>query len=202
MEYSSFRSIEPQYFNHLTLSSLSNHDITYVDCGAFNGDTYKELISVVKCSEAYLFEPDPSNYHKLCENVCLLTGHVLCFPLAISNTYAIITLNGNEGESSAISLDGNIHIASATLDEMLGNIDIDFIKIDIEGSEESALLGATKLIERSRPIMAISLYHRQEDLWVIPELLYKLCPDYNFYLRQHFNNSFDLVFYAVPKRTK
>ena len=75
---------------------------------------------------------------------------------------------------------------------------VDMLKLDVEGSEVSALLGAARTLRDSRPVLAISAYHRPEDLWVLPDLLAELCPDYRLYLRQHTNNSFDLVLYGVP----
>jgi FkbM family methyltransferase len=41
---------------------------------------------------------------------------------------------------------------------------VDFIKMDIEGSERRALDGAKKTIARWRPRMAICVYHRPDDL--------------------------------------
>lgn len=95
---------------------------------------------------------------------------------------------------------GNTHIATAALDDVLPGAMVDFLKIDIEGAEALALRGAHKLITRSRPVIAMSLYHKQQDLWELPELLFNLCTDYRFHVRQHFFNSFDAVLYAVPER--
>ena len=40
LEFSSFLSTEPHYFNALTLPPLQGKAITYIDCGAYNGDTF------------------------------------------------------------------------------------------------------------------------------------------------------------------
>ncbi len=45
---------------------------------------------------------------------------------------------------------------------------VDFIKMDIEGSELGALRGAESTIRRWRPKLGISLYHRPEDFFSIP----------------------------------
>jgi hypothetical protein len=86
-----------------------------------------------------------------------------------------------------------------SLDELMPNSVVDFIKFDVEGAEVPAVMGARQLIQRSRPVLVLSLYHRPADLWEIPALIASLCPNYNFYIRQHFNNSFDSVFYAIPE---
>lgn len=59
---------------------------------------------------------------------------------------------------------------------------IDFIKMDIEGSEVGALIGAKKTIHKFKPKLAISVYHKRDDLLVIPELINSIRNDYSFYL--------------------
>jgi hypothetical protein len=70
--------------------------------------------------------------------------------------------------------------------------------MDIEGAEALALIGAKKIIKKCRPILAISYYHKPDDIWEIPLLLEKQCENYKFYLRQHLYNSFESVLYAIP----
>mgnify|MGYP002389238297 CR=1 FL=1 len=67
MDFASFLSQEKQYFNALTLPPLQGKAITYVDCGAYNGDTHGELLDQpgISCAQAFLLEPDPDNYVQL-----------------------------------------------------------------------------------------------------------------------------------------
>jgi len=53
----------------------------------------------------------------------------------------------------------------------LGLSKVDFIKMDIEGSERRALLGARQTIQRYHPRMAICVYHLPDDPVVIPLLI-------------------------------
>ena len=77
---------------------------------------------------------------------------------------------------------------------------VDFIKVDAEGADLDALLGITQLIRRSSPVLAISIYHRPNDITEIPIAISNILDglDYSYFLRQHMFNSFDSVFYAVP----
>ena len=59
---------------------------------------------------------------------------------------------------------------------------VDFIKMDIEGSEVPALTGAIKTIQRHKPKLAICVYHKWDDLLVIPRLIHGIRNDYSFYL--------------------
>ena len=59
---------------------------------------------------------------------------------------------------------------------------VDFIKMDIEGAEVPALKGASETIKSFKPRLAISVYHKWDDLLVIPKLIHNLRHDYEFYL--------------------
>ena len=49
-----------------------------------------------------------------------------------------------------------------------------------------------------RPVLAICSYHRQTDLWRIPELIHSIDADYRLFIRPHLIEGWDLVCYAVP----
>jgi|GEM_PF-262418 len=209
-DFSAYRSSDAHYFNRLTLPALLGHVITYVDCGAYNGDTWAELRQQpdIVCSQAFLLEPDSRNYAALVARVaqhqhdaaCHPLCSPVCLPLAVADQYGILRFVGDQGESSAIGTGGNNHIAAVALDHVLPANRAHFIKFDIEGAEALALQGARNLIARSRPTLAVSLYHHPADLWELPELLQTLCDsNYRFYLRQHACNGFETVLYAIPQ---
>lgn len=197
--YGSFKHPEIQYFNPLTLSERQGKALRFVDGGAYNGDTYLELCGMTEVDTAYLFEPDAANFNQLTRHVAQ-TGHkAQCLPLGLSDSYRILSFNAGSGEGASISETGTSHIAVAALDDVLAGNTVDFIKLDVEGAELQALQGARKLIQRSRPVLALSLYHTPEDLWELPLALIDLGEDYRFHIRQHYFNSFDSVLYAVPR---
>jgi len=196
--YGSFQHAENQYFNRLTLDAFKDRAISFVDGGAYNGDTYLELCTLAEVKAAYLFEPDNGNFSQLVRNV-RSTGHTLqCLPLGLSDSYRVLSFNAGNGEGASIAENGTAHIAVTALDDVLAGHTVDFIKLDVEGAELQALQGAQQLIQRSRPVLALSLYHCPQDLWELPLTLSRLCEGYRFYIRQHFFNSFESVLYAVP----
>jgi len=203
--FSGYQSQDTHYFNALTLPALFGRIITYIDCGAYNGDTWAELLGQpdIVCGRAFLLEPDTRNYAALLARVTAhhqQPGHTICLPLAAADQYGILRFADGHNESSAIGANGNSHIAAVALDHLLPTEQVDFIKLDIEGAEALALQGARQLIARSRPVLAVSLYHHPSDLWELPELLHTLCgPNYRFYLRQHACNGFETVLYAIPE---
>jgi hypothetical protein len=55
---------------------------------------------------------------------------------------------------------------------------VDFIKMDIEGSEYRALEGARNTIARFHPRLAIAAYHLPTDNQSIPQLVQSIWPGY------------------------
>jgi FkbM family methyltransferase len=73
---------------------------------------------------------------------------------------------------------------------------VDFIKMDIEGYEMDALNGAHNLVKEFKPKLAISGYHRFEDLWEIPFKIKDLNPNYDLFFAHHSPIKWESVFYA------
>lgn len=67
---------------------------------------------------------------------------------------------------------GNIDSENISkMDTVLGDKEIDSIKMDIEGMELEALLGAEKIITQSKPDLAICVYHHHNDNEIISSWL-------------------------------
>jgi hypothetical protein len=76
---------------------------------------------------------------------------------------------------------------------------IDFVKMDIEGSELAALQGGERAIRKWRPKLAISLYHRPEDFYTIPQWVDSLRLGYRFYLDHYSIHHEETVLYAISE---
>jgi FkbM family methyltransferase len=194
-EYADYRSNDKHYFNKLSLKSFGKKAIKFVDGGAYTGDSYQEAMDAVKIDTAYLFEPDPKNFGRLTQ---VVSDNAICYPLALSNQEKTITFASGVGPSSAATDHGDIKIEASSLDVLFPTQHVDFVKLDIEGSEADALRGGKNLLKRCRPVMSMAMYHRPGDMWELPLLVNQLVDDYKFYIRQHDNNSFEAVFYAIP----
>ena len=64
----------------------------------------------------------------------------------------------------------SIQVPVTTIDAATDR-EVTFIKLEIEGSELQALNGARESIARNRPKMAISIYHKPEDLETLLEFV-------------------------------
>ena len=175
--------------------------MNFVDCGAYTGDTIHDFFEAgIDLKSIIAFEPDHKNFIQLTNFVESLPPKplTLCIPSGVGNKTEIKYINA-EGAASRISTEEGIPIPVISLDDILGNFSPTLIKMDIEGNELDALHGAEKNLKRHRPNLAISIYHKPEDIWEIPNYLDSLNLGYQFFLRCHGHNSFDLVLYAIPK---
>ena len=76
---------------------------------------------------------------------------------------------------------------------------IDLIKMDIEGFEIPAIIGAKKHIINDQPKLAICLYHILSDIWEIPKLIDALLPKHRFYMRHYREDeNWETVLYVIP----
>lgn len=192
------RSEGPQYFDPSIPSINSSR---FIDCGAYDGDTLLALYSSGTDIEAIAaFEPDPDNFMALSNKVINIESikQTILFPCGVWSHTVKISFSGAKGVSSSISEAGDTIIQCVAIDEILGGFRPTYIKMDIEGAEFDALLGAKKTIRANRPALAVCLYHRPEHLWQIPLLLNSWDLGYLFYLRVYKYLGQELVMYAIP----
>lgn len=178
---------------------------SYLDLGAYNGDTIREMLRYnPQLKGAIALEPDARNFRKLneyaqnvanCEVKCINAG-VWC-----ENTTLLFDASGNR--NAGIVSKGNIvskikEVNVVSVDSVLNGERVDYIKYDVEGSEKEALLGSAQTIRAHAPKLLVSLYHRSEDMFALPELVKKLNPDYSLYLRRFpYVPAWDLNLYAI-----
>lgn len=101
--------------------------------------------------------------------------------------------------SSINSEQKGIQIKTTSIDKTLQQKRATFIKMDIEGSELQALQGAKNTIATYLPKLAISIYHKNDDLITIPQYINDISKNkYHFILRHHSCYANDMVLYAIP----
>jgi hypothetical protein len=70
--------------------------------------------------------------------------------------------------------------------------------MDIEGAEARAIAGMGGILRSDRPRLAISAYHRPNDLWSLLILIRGMALGYRFWLRTYGYQTFETVLYCVP----
>lgn len=169
----------------------------FVDGGAYDGDSYEHFLRLApSVAKAYLFEPDAS----ICEKASVRIGgdkRALICNYGLWSKSDTLYFSNTGGMDGAISDKGELSIKVVAVDEYVKDR-ISHIKLDVEGAEEQALIGAKIHIKNDRPKMAIALYHRAHDLWRLPELIEKYGGSYRYNLRHYSQTMDDSIVYAHP----
>ncbi len=192
-----------QYFENDIVASAGG---AFVDCGAFTGDTLKSFLSQLKDNEYhyYAFEPEKNNYSELQNYVkANKIPNVSLYNIGLWDRKAKLGfLENHDNDALAWKLDEineetASEIAVDSLDNVLYGRRINYIKMDIEGSELKALEGSCKVIQEQTPKLAISAYHEMNHLWKVPLKIMELHPEYSLYFRHHSWNMADTVCYGI-----
>lgn len=97
------------------------------------------------------------------------------------------------------TLPGAIRVETLAIDDMVSNEKLDrmdYIKMDIEGSELESLRGAENTIRRFRPKLAISVYHKPDDVWLVQQYIDSLGLGYRFALRHFTIHAEETILFA------
>ena len=174
----------------------------FIDCGAFTGDTITELQRIKgKVDTVVAFESDVHNFKALAkmirQNKASIAENILLYPCGVWGRREKLRFNSGQGSGGVISEDGTSVIQCVALDDVLSEFIPTFIKMDIEGAEYEALLGAKNIIQHHKPDLAICVYHSIIDFCRIPLLIDGWNLGYKFYLRCHENFNQEIVLYAI-----
>lgn len=193
------------YFDLGELTPRNPYEI-FVDAGGFDGLTTKEFLKWCGGNGySYCFEADVSNIETLRHH---LAGDTNCeiIPKALWSETTVLSMHmtGNYASSVTEQIEGdNVQqIQAVALDDFARDKTVTFIKMDIEGAELEALRGAKHIIMEQHPKLAISIYHKVEDVWTIPKLLMEYYAGYKFYMRHYSFAGYDTVLYAIPQKSE
>lgn len=190
---------QKQYFDFFKYTGEKE---SFVDGGVLDLGSTKRFMEW--CSGNYgrifAFEPDKSNY-ELCKEKAYGWDNVSLFHCGLFDRRGKMGFASGLGGTSRIEdqeqgfySDCNIEVTD--LDSVVREEKVTFIKMDIEGAEEKALLGAKRIITQQKPKLAICVYHKPEDIIEIPALVLQMRPDYNIAFRHYSLRATETVMYA------
>ncbi|MDR0498178.1 MAG: FkbM family methyltransferase [Holophagales bacterium] len=202
-----------QYFEDGFIS-LGEREI-FVDGGAHMGESAIAFIEKIKSTggdyaHIYSFEPGSGNFEAAVKNTSRYPN-VTVIQKGLWNIETELTffdkndtlgssfVNLPEKPEKSGTLVQNVLVTS--LDTFFSGMPESdwptFIKMDIEGAEKEALLGAANIIRRVKPKLAICAYHKPEDVYILPKTIMRIRDDYKFALRQYKYGPHETVLYAV-----
>ncbi len=183
-----------QYFDKTIVPQIKN--VRFVDGGGYVGDTAEEVIkNYPDFSKIWLIEPMEENI-RIAKRELSEYKNIQFLTCGVSNKKETLYFN-EEKSFSTIYGKGTQSVEVDTIDNII-NEEVDFIKLDIEGAEQDAILGASQTILNSHPVLAICIYHKAEDWYKVPEKVLNIRSDYKVYLRHYMEGIFESVMYFIP----
>lgn len=189
-----------QYLDEKFMDLVSEEGV-FIDAGCLDlGDTRGYINRNPNYKKVYAFEPDYKNYERCLDRkqkYCCDDERIEIVNKGLWSCETELRFNENAA-SSVITEKGTASIQVISLDQFMENREkATFIKMDIEGAEMEALHGASKIIKRDKPDLAICIYHKNEDILDIPNYILDLNPDYKLYIRHYSCYKWETVLYAV-----
>jgi len=171
-------------------------DSSFIDGGGFDGATSLYFAKLYpRYRSIYFFEPNEMIISTAKENLKdLMNLHF--YEKGLWSSMNTLQFDNTLSSASKLSTDGNISISTVSIDEIVSD-KVDFVKLDIEGAEYEAIIGAKETIIKYKPILAVCVYHAQNDFLRIPLLVHKYRNDYKIYLRHYTQGVFETVMYFV-----
>ena len=194
--------VKKQYFDEVV--KFGDEEV-FVDCGGYTGDTIEAFLKAVdnKFKHIYSFEPDERNFKILTKYVEGLEqkDKIKAIKAGVYYKSSVFYLQGEEMAIACTNEATDRKVEVCAIDDVV-KFAPTYIKMDIETFETYALLGAMESIIKYKPKLAISIYHKFDDLWNIPLLLKQWVSEYDLYIRHYECYQAETVVYAIPKEQK
>ncbi|MFZ7102550.1 MAG: FkbM family methyltransferase [Peptococcaceae bacterium] len=200
MDFSYFTGIvsQKQYFP-TDIFTLNDQEC-FVDGGAYNGETIRDFIKATGNSFTFIygFEPDKQNFDSLEKELEHIGANRLkLFNAGLYSATQEACFDSHGNSSSHLSESGKDKISLVKFDDIAEKYKPTYIKLDIEGAEREALEGMENTLKAYRPKLAVSVYHKADDLWELPLVVHSLNSSYKIYLRHYMGSLHETVCYAV-----
>ena len=184
---------EQQYFEDFL--NLSNE--TFIDGGGYQGETTIEFIKRYPDYKQVLFFEPVDDYFKQAKYNLAEYDNIIYYDVGLSDK--IENLSFHSGKNSSVSFTNTGDTSGQCIQvkplDQLAKI-ASFIKLDLEGWELNALIGAQQLIQKNKPKLALGLYHSPKDMNTVFEWLEKNRFGYKYRLRHYTQSWYETVLYA------
>jgi FkbM family methyltransferase len=159
-----------------------------VDVGAHVGTFDDDALSR-GASKVIMVEPDPVNVECLRRNFAreIADGRAVVVPEGAWDSRSTLEFSTGVRNSATGSFvlrekgTKNISVPVRPLDEILAELGVskvDYLKMDIEGAERTALRGARQTLRRWKPVIMLDQYHRTDDAVVLPRVVQEANQEY------------------------
>jgi FkbM family methyltransferase len=174
-----------------------------LDCGASDGDFTREALAA-GAAKVIAIEISPSSAECIRRNTEAETaaGRVVVYPKGVWDKDDEMTLNVDDTNFAANSVvlkpgsaQPSIRVSLTTIDKIVAELGlprVDFIKMDIEGSEKQALRGAAETLRKFKPRLSITAEHHPDDERTIPQTVRQIRSDYQMQCGQCLEHNYSI----------
>ena len=185
---------------------IKNKD--FIDGGAWIGDGTLILNKYYDPKKIYAFELSLKN--------CELFDYIMkrngvsgdkysLIPMGLSEKKESILINDRGGQGVSALWIGDVEVYLTDLDSyvMEHDLNVGFIKADLEGYGLKALRGMVKTIRNQRPVLSLSIYHNPDEFFEMKPLLEEITNDINYRITlKRFDvsvdNTAEIALFAYP----
>ena len=194
--------IYKHYFDMELIPNLT--DEVFVDVVAYTGYSVIDYVKTYgenSYKKIYCYEMDEKNILLAKENLKSYKDVIFKQKAVCDKNMKLCYNRSIDSSANNLIKSGENNVEGVSLDDDIGDSDISMIKMDIEGSEKNAILGAKKIIESKLTKLLISIYHNNTDLFELPKLIINYNKNYNLHLRYYGGQYFptEIVLFAIPK---
>jgi FkbM family methyltransferase len=160
-----------------------------MDTGAHLGESTRHALQL-GASLVIAVEPATANLQAFRRNLAshIAAERVVIIEKGVYDREGVLSFTTRESWGGSFHEKNDVHghetdapLPITTVDAIVTQLRLtrlDFIKMDIEGSEPYALAGARETLRRFKPRLAIGTYHRPGDLEAIQRVVMQANPDY------------------------
>ena len=200
--------ISEQYsYKHKKIIFAEEGDFV-IDAGGCWGDTSLYFANKVKKSgRIYTFEFIPNNITIIKKNLKLNPNlkdliQIIEIPLWKSSNCELFFVDRGPGSYTSFKNIKNFtsKIKTISIDDFFEQYNltkVDFIKMDIEGVELDALIGAKNILIKYRPKLAISIYHNINHFFEVSKFINSLNLNYKFYIDHFTTHGEETILFAI-----
>lgn len=173
----------------------------FVDAGASNGSCSIPLMKY-KPSKIIAFEPFPQTAEEYRQNMRRYGFSENEYEVCVKALGDKPEIMNYDPENIKLSTDGTTPVEVTTLDLFFKDrqdLQIGFIKADLEGFGLAMLKGGIETIKRTRPVLGLACYHTPEELFGQYRFLKQELSNYNFrYTSLPPGKGYELTLLAIP----
>jgi len=194
-EICGFKFTDQSYNKHCFMNEFSQKDLKFmadkdiIDAGAYIGDSSLALTRFTSAN-VHAFEPFEESFNKMLNNIKINdVNNIVPVKASLSdmNGEEKIYLSGDNvqgitSDENFRRYDKSFTIKTMTIDSYVqeNNLNVGFIKVDIEGAEQRLLKGAIETIKSQKPLLSLSIYHNPSDFFEIKPWIENLDLGYTF----------------------